>query len=301
MSHRETQAMTLCKLDSYPADATITRRNNNGYDHDSDKEDTEAFIKNDSQVDMNDEEIQSFRNLSHKIQELETSLDKYYAENNIYAKFIEFDEYLETRASSKQFIRTVDLNRLNSFLMTLVCAGTLGYFYIWRLLFVSKGINCKLPEVYWYKYMPKALNISEGPQEEQTWTTTKCYFKSLGTWERFAEILFVLYVFMALFQIFFARSSSLNWKKADRLIKYLPLNIALKRNSVTDLHLLIAKVSENENARKSIAMCDKVLSALEKYEQEEKFLPVLMEVIVWSATDEKVGDIVKKVLQPKDK
>ena len=48
-------------------------------------------------------------------------------------------------------------------------------------------------------------------------------------------------------------------------------------------------------------MCDKVLSALEKYEQEEKFLPVLMEVIVWSATDEKVGDIVKKVLQPKDK
>ncbi|CAG5106339.1 Oidioi.mRNA.OKI2018_I69.chr1.g2798.t1.cds [Oikopleura dioica] len=295
-SHRISQAMNLGKLDSFgpsdvPARPTITRRNNNnGYDFDSDK-DSDKFINRDAQVDMNNKEIQSYKNLSHSIQ---VSLDKYFAENNIYAKFIEFEEYLEIRASSKQFIRTVRFNRLNTFLVTLICAGTLGYYYIWRLHWVSNAINCKLPEVYWYKYAPKVE-----PLEEQIWTTTKCYFKNLGTWERFAQILFVLYVFMALFQIIFALSSSIKWKKADRLIKYLPLNCALNRNSISDLHLLVSKVSENEGARKSLAMCDKVLSALEKFEHEEKFLPVLMEVIVWSETDERVGDIVKKVLQPK--
>ena len=228
---------------------------------------------------MSCKDARSTKNLSHSIQEFEVdlkslnisfrtilifekvSLEKYYSEHNIYAKFVEFEEYLELRASSKQFIRTVALNRLNSLLMTLICATVLGYYYIWRLhgrkkaFFsinkyqgVSNAINCLLPEVYWYKYMPNAAATE--PIQEQIWTTTQCYFKSLGTWERFAEILFVLYLFMALFQIIFALSSSYKWKQADRLIKYLPLNCALNRKSVSDLHLLVAKVSENEGARK---------------------------------------------------
>ena len=40
---------------------------------------------------------------------------------------------------------------------------------------------------------------------------------------------------------------------------------------------------------------DKVLSSLEKTERV-KFLPVLMEVIVWGATDEKVDDLVEKII-----
>jgi len=60
----------------------------------------------------------------------------------------------------------------------------------------------------------------------------------------------------------------------------------------------MAKISENDGARKTLSMCDKVLSALNKCEHD-KFLLVLLEVIVWGETDEKVDGLVSKILRAK--
>ena len=46
----------------------------------------------------------------------------------------------------------------------------------------------------------------------------------------------------------------------------------------------------------TISLVDKVLSSLEKSERC-KFLPILLEVIVWGATDEKIDELVEKIIQ----
>lgn len=49
----------------------------------------------------------------------------------------------------------------------------------------------------------------------------------------------------------------------------------------------------------TISLGDKILSSLEKSERS-KFLPVLLEVIVWGATDEHVDELVGKIIRRND-
>jgi len=52
---------------------------------------------------------------------------------------------------------------------------------------------------------------------------------------------------------------------------------------------------------KTIWVCDKVLSMLDSSERSVKFLPVLMELIVWGATDERVDDLLEKIVKTEKK
>jgi flagellar motor component MotA len=45
---------------------------------------------------------------------------------------------------------------------------------------------------------------------------------------------------------------------------------------------------------------DKVLSMLESDEREYRFLPVLLELIVWGSTDENIDDLLSKILSKKE-
>lgn len=63
----------------------------------------------------------------------------------------------------------------------------------------------------------------------------------------------------------------------------------------------MAIINENDRARKTIWVADKVLSTLDSHERSVKFLPVLMELIVWGATDEKVEDLLEKIVKAESK
>merc|ERR1719394_64713 len=107
----------------------------------------------------------------------------------------------------------------------------------------------------------------------------------------------MFYCIVFILQISFWYTNVKSWKKSYKLVEFLPLQGAsyLQNNALSDLHLLMAIINQNDQARKTISLVDKVLSSLEKNERV-KFLPVLMEVIVWGATDEKVDDLVEKII-----
>ena len=82
------------------------------------------------------------------------------------------------------------------------------------------------------------------------WQTTRCYFKPLGSWLLVSFLTFTLYCFTFLLQIYFWYISVNKWKKAYTLIQYLPITCAMAEDSLSDLHVLMAKISENDGARK---------------------------------------------------
>ncbi|CAG5079194.1 Oidioi.mRNA.OKI2018_I69.PAR.g9193.t1.cds [Oikopleura dioica] len=223
------------------------------------------------------------KNLSSSIYE---SLEEHWKKNDTRAKFMELEDLMEARAGSSDFLTTIYLNRVNCLIVNIVAGGVLFHWFVYRI-FDLNSFNCLLPEYYHYQ-------TSNG----EFWQTTRCYFKPLGSWLLVSFLTFTLYCFTFLLQIYFWYISVNKWKKAYTLIQYLPITCAMAEDSLSDLHVLMAKISENDGARKTLSMCDKVLSALNKSEHE-KFLLVLLEVIVWGETDEKVDGLVSKILRAK--
>ena len=86
----------------------------------------------------------------------------------------------------------------------------------------------------------------------------------------------------------------------------------------SDLHCIMALANENNRSRevrypyythittrlnfkiKTIWAGDKVTSALSN-EEMYKFLPVMMEMIVWKSSDEDVDELVKNIVKKDDK
>jgi len=68
----------------------------------------------------------------------------------------------------------------------------------------------------------------------------------------------------------------------------------------SDLHCIMALANENNRSRETIWAGDKVTSALSN-EEMYKFLPVMMEMIVWKSSDEDVDELVKNIVKKDDK
>lgn len=94
------------------------------------------------------------------------------------------------------------------------------------------------------------------------------------------------------------------------MIRYMPIStdILLEQHGLSDLHLIMGLISENNTSRlvssrslsrskwfQTIQAGDKILGGLIEKEHF-KILPVLMESIIWSATDVKIDDIVQKMI-----
>jgi len=58
-------------------------------------------------------------------------------------------------------------------------------------------------------------------------------------------------------------------------------------------------MSQKDHVRKTICVGSKVLATIDGSEHF-KFLPILTELIVWGATDEKVDDLVEKIIKSAD-
>ena len=82
------------------------------------------------------------------------------------------------------------------------------------------------------------------------WQTTRCYFKPLGSWLLVSFLTFTLYCFTFVLQLYFWYLSHKKWKTVYTLIQYLPITCAVAEDSLSDLHVLMAKISENDGARK---------------------------------------------------
>ena len=62
--------------------------------------------------------------------------------------------------------------------------------------------------------------------------------------------------------------------------------------SISDLHCIMALAHENNRSRLTIWAGDKVTSALSS-DELYKFLPVMMEMIVWKSSDENIDHLVR--------
>ena len=81
------------------------------------------------------------------------------------------------------------------------------------------------------------------------------------------------------------------------MLVYMPLQaadlVADYKNS--DLHCIMALANENNRSRETIWACDKVTSALAS-DEIYKFLPIMLEMIVWKASDEQIEKLVKDIV-----
>ena len=70
-------------------------------------------------------------------------------------------------------------------------------------------------------------------------------------------------------------------------------------HQISDLHCIMALAHENNRSRVTIWAGDKVTSALNNDEMY-KFLPVMMEMIVWKSSDENIDHLVKNIVNKRD-
>lgn len=87
------------------------------------------------------------------------------------------------------------------------------------------------------------------------------------------------------------------WQKGCKMIANMPFKAhdMIAQHRTSDLHCIMALANENSRSRETIWACDKVTSSLATNEMY-KFLPVFMELIVWKASDENIGDLIKNIV-----
>jgi len=234
---------------------------------------------------VKDPAAQMNKEYSKKIKE---EIEVIWARNQTKDKFIELEDLMESRAKSRNLMIVVFVNRFQTLFVTLFSAFIVFYLYLLQEHDLV-GYNCLLPESHYYDVITSAGVF--------TWKTTNCYFKAIAVWTLMSMLLFIFYCAILILQLIFWYKNIESWRKSYKMVQYLPLQGAsyLQNNALSDLHVLMAIINQNDQARKTISLVDKVLSSLEKNERV-KFLPVLMEVIVWGATDEKVDDLVEKII-----
>ena len=92
-----------------------------------------------------------------------------------------------------------------------------------------------------------------------------------------------------------------SWRKSCKLIRYMPLQAddLVADYSISDLHCIMALAHENNRSRLTIWAGDKVTSALSS-DELYKFLPVMMEMIVWKSSDENIDHLVRNIVNKAD-
>lgn len=229
-----------------------------------------------------------------------------------YEKFSELKKVLmEDHGRKDVLVRTVIFNRIMSLLICVTSALLIFYLYVIDLKTddgrdLSYEWNCRLPRFYHY-----------ADRNGNVWETTYCIYTSRASREVLTIILFTLYILIGIGEICWCVHNVRQWRKCFRLVEYLPLHSDfsmsnMKKKSdpgstmtfgVSDLHLLMALVQVNEGSRDKISVPMKVLKCLPEKSQMEadRFLSVFLEVLVWSATDEGVDDLVKNMVKPDEK
>lgn len=100
-----------------------------------------------------------------------------------------------------------------------------------------------------------------------------------------------------MFQIGAHIKSLSTWQKGCKVMKFLPLeaHALLAQHSNSDLHCIMALANENNRSRKTIWAVEKVTSTL-RTDEMFKFLPIMMEMIVWKASDEEIDSLIKNIV-----
>jgi len=228
-----------------------------------------------------------------------------------YEKFAELNKVLmEDHGTKDDLVRTVIFNRIATLLICLMSALLIFYLYVIDLRSIdgrdlSYQWNCRLPPVYHYV-----------DRSGHTWQTTYCIYTSRASREVLTIILFALYIIIGIGEICWCIHNVRAWKKCFRLVEYLPFlsDFDQKRShknshykltyGVSDLHLLMALVQVNEGSRDKINVPMKVLKCLPERKnamEPDRFLSVFLEVLIWSATDEGVDELVKNMVKPEEK
>ena len=106
------------------------------------------------------------------------------------------------------------------------------------------GYNCLLPESHYYDVITSAGVF--------TWKTTNCYFKAIAVWTLMSMLLFIFYCAILILQLIFWYKNIESWRKSYKMVQYLPLQGAsyLQNNALSDLHVLMAIINQNDQARK---------------------------------------------------
>jgi len=252
------------------------------------KDTKKARLKSDQQ-----EAVNNIKEYSNRLKE---QLEKIWEHYDTKTKFVELEDLMVSKLNSYKFVSLIFFYRLISLTITLGCGATTFYFYCLQLP-EHKVFNCYLPEAYWYTY-----SGPDGTDEPKVWKTTKCYIKSTVFWEYVSYLLFIFYAICFIYQIGAHVTNVRNWRKSCKMIKYMPLQAddLVADYETSDLHCIMALANENNRSRETIWAGDKVTSALSN-EEMYKFLPVMMEMIVWKSSDEDVDELVKNIVKKDDK
>jgi len=220
---------------------------------------------------------------------LKTQLETIWDHYDTKTKFVELEDLMVSKLNSYKFASLIFFYRFVSLVITVGCGSATLYFYVLNLP-EHESFNCKLPESYWYTH------------EGNVWKTTKCYIKATVFWEYVSYLLFIFYAICFVYQIGAHVTNVRNWRKSCKMIKYMPLQAddLVADYETSDLHCIMALANENNRSRVTIWAGDKVTSALSD-EEMYKFLPVMMEMIVWKSSDENVEDLIKNIVKKEER
>ena len=226
---------------------------------------------------------------------LESELEKIWAQQDTKTKFVELEDLMISKLRSFRVCGMIFFYRFVALMITVGC-GASTYFYYCHCLKKHNWFNCYLPQTYWYTHRGP-----NGSGEEYLWKTTKCYIKSIVFWEYVSFLLFTIYAIAFMYQIGAHCRNVRSWRKSCKLIRYMPLQAddLVADFKISDLHCIMALAHENNRSRVTIWAGDKVTSALSNAEMY-KFLPVMMEMIVWKSSDENIDHLVKNIVNKAD-
>merc|ERR1712062_58999 len=223
-----------------------------------------------------------------KAKKIQKMLDSEWKKKEISSKYIELNKVIKARAESRELFYIILFGRFLSIACNIIGGSVIGWYYAWdHNEHDHKSFNCLLPEAYWYF-----------DDQGNEWKTTSCYILSAGAFNLVCKILFGMYCVLFFLQFLLWYRNYKDMKSEYEMIRYMPITAdsVLAKKSISDLHVLLGLVNENNYQRLTIQAGEKVLNGLDSKEQY-KLLPVLMESIIWSATETKIEELVERMIE----